>query len=354
MTTEWLVTTAAERTELDGSGRGTITFTVTNPTDWADRAVFEIAPGDGADLTWFSVEEPQRRVQPAGSVSYLVKVQVPAETEAGEFELRGRVYSADSAPEESSVLSNRLVVQVPQRQPRQRTGWPWWWFAAAGLVVVVALLVTIGIIVLRDSSEEPVVAVPDLSRYVGLDGATQALTEVGLVVGTVAYRYTDSDPPSPVEQSIPAGTEVVTGTTIDLTVTATMTAPTITAPTGDEPAATGSKSTLTWTQQESWVNQWQVDISLQTCADAYLQLVDYPPVSGKDCVFLPLDQRVVGSPSLITNLLITRLTETPTPGGAANIFIYQTGLVRWKVTPLDHFAQPGPSTGYATFTVELS
>jgi len=77
MPTNWVVTTAAERIALNEAKQGETTFTVTNPGTRADRVVFEPVPGQGADPSWFTVDEPQRRVQPAASVSFLVKAQVP-------------------------------------------------------------------------------------------------------------------------------------------------------------------------------------------------------------------------------------------------------------------------------------
>src|SRR5262245_6105291 len=111
MATKWVITTASDRIALDGTGSGETTFTVSNPSARIDRAVFDVVPGDGADAAWFTVDEPQRRVPGNGSVSYLMKVAVPAGATAGAYTVQGRVYSADSAPEEDSVLSGRLAVE---------------------------------------------------------------------------------------------------------------------------------------------------------------------------------------------------------------------------------------------------
>lgn len=151
MTTEWVITSAAERINLGDGNRGEMSFTVTNPATAQDRVVFEVVAGDGASETWFSVEEPQRLVAGGGSVSYMVKVAVPAGAPAGEYWLQGRAYSADSAPEEGSRLSGRVAFTVaPSAKPKR----PWWPYAvAAGLLLVV--LAVVGILVFGDDGGDP-------------------------------------------------------------------------------------------------------------------------------------------------------------------------------------------------------
>lgn len=118
MKSTWVVTTAAPQISLDAQRAGELTFTVTNASRVPARAVFEIAAADGTDPAWFSVAEPQRLVQPGASVSVLVKVKVAADAAAGTYTVQGRVYSADEAPEEHSVLSGRVAVEIkPAPQP---------------------------------------------------------------------------------------------------------------------------------------------------------------------------------------------------------------------------------------------
>ncbi|WP_051367355.1 InlB B-repeat-containing protein [Hamadaea tsunoensis] len=136
MTTELAVTAAAERVKLDGQGRAEVAFTATNSGAAPNQVVFEVVPGDGADGGWFGVDEPQRRVDAGTSVSYLVRIAVPAGTAAGAYTLQGRVYPADSAPEEASRLSTRVAFDVA---PSARPARPWWPYAVAAGLVIVAL-----------------------------------------------------------------------------------------------------------------------------------------------------------------------------------------------------------------------
>ncbi len=142
MATTWVVTAASERVQLS-DGKAEVGFTVTNPSAAPDRAMFTVVPGPGAAASWFAVDEPQRSVGGGSSTSYVVRVAVPAGTAAGSYELKARVYSADSAPEETSTQSGRVAFDVaavaaPPPPPKQR---PWWLLAVIAAVVVVTGLI---------------------------------------------------------------------------------------------------------------------------------------------------------------------------------------------------------------------
>ena len=150
MTTEWVISEATERVKLN-SGRGEITFTVTNPGAQQDRVVFEVAAGDGADGTWFpAVEEPQRVVAGQATTTFKVTIAIPAGAKTGTYWVQGRVYSADTAPEEGSRLSGRVAFDVSVAPAKKK---PWWPYAVAAAFVVVVLGV-IGFVVFSGGGEE--------------------------------------------------------------------------------------------------------------------------------------------------------------------------------------------------------
>jgi hypothetical protein len=134
----WTIAATVERVELDPTGRTETTFTVTNNGPVDQRLVFDVVRSDNAGQIRVSVPDPQRLVPHGGSVSFLVKLAVPTGAPAGSHWLAGRVYSADGAPEESSVLSDRVAVEVAPTAPTPRRN-VWLWLIPAAVLVIVVI-----------------------------------------------------------------------------------------------------------------------------------------------------------------------------------------------------------------------
>lgn len=233
MTTAWTVTAGSPRVALDPGGRAQVTFTVTNGASTDDRAVFDVTPGENTDRAWFTVDEPQRPVPHGGSVPFLVTITVPATAAPGDHWLAGRVYSADSAPEESSAVSNRVAFEVaPAVAPPPRRI-PWLWVAVAALVVAVI----VAVVLVTRPSPPPVaqtVPVPDLTGL-SLADAIPVLRAAGLEIGDVPRIVARDRPDGLVLGTMPqAGTTTERGTRVIVFVSAGSSAPP-TQPTTDGP-----------------------------------------------------------------------------------------------------------------------
>jgi PASTA domain len=347
MSTHWAITNAAERIVLDDQKQGETTFTVSNPTSKADRAVLDVVTGAGTDQSWFSVADPQRLVTASGSVAYLVKVAVAADAAPGPHWIQGRVYSADSAPEESSVLSGRIFVDVaapvPAAKPR-----PWWIIAVAALVVLVVVGVVSWVLVRGKGEPAPAAAakpspaassspsrsappspavVPNLVSLTEKQ-ATDALTAVGFTVGKVRHRQDPAHAGKVLEQT-PAAATAASGTKVDLVVAVSLAAPAITSPANGGSFGRGSSVDVRWDQAEAWVGAWQVNTSKQTC---YF----YIGHEYRDC-------RFDGQASVTVTSRTYNASFSMSYQPLLNLGWYNTGPVRAGVAAVDDFGAAGPS-----------
>jgi len=281
VSTQWVVTNASGRITLDAQKQGETTFTVSNPAMNADRAVFEVVPGDGAQRSWFTVADPQRMVPGTGSVPYLVKVAVPAEAAAGSYSVQGRVYSADSAPEESSVLSGRIVFDIGAAAPvAEAKPKPWWLIAVAALVVLVIGVVT-WLLVAGGDEPTPVAApagspsasasaAPKEAKVPNLLGltqeqATKELASAGLAVGTIKRKQDPANKDKVLTQGTAATTVVPGGSKVDLVVAVSLTAPGIASPGAGASFSRDSTVSVKWNQSETWAAKWRVTTTKRTC-----------------------------------------------------------------------------------------
>jgi PASTA domain len=107
----WLVSSSAQRIELDASGRGTVSFSVANSGAVPEQAVFDVAVGPGADRSWFQlVGEPRMLVHHGAAVEFKVQCWVPPGTAPGSYWLQGVAYTAERR--ETAALSNAVSFEV--------------------------------------------------------------------------------------------------------------------------------------------------------------------------------------------------------------------------------------------------
>jgi len=347
MTTKWVITSAADKIVLDNQRAGEITFTVSNPTPSADRAVLEVVPGEGADASWFATTDPQRSVPGGGSVSYLVKVAVSADAIPGQRSVQGRVYSSDLAPEEGSVLSGRILFDVPGAAapaPKRR---PWWLLAVAALVLVVVGVVVW--LVVPSGNAAPVAgpsrsaspsasasasasATPATATVPNLQGlgeadAVKQLTAVGLAEGKVRHKQNPAQAGKVLSQSATL-TSVPVGTKVDVVVGVSLAAPSITSPGNGQGFGQGSSVDVRWNQTETWVTTWHVSTQKQNC-------YYYIGHNYRDCAWDAQADTTVGIKLYTASF---PLSYQP----LLNLGNYNTGAVQATVAAVDDFGTAGP------------
>lgn len=149
----WTISASAERIELGPTGEADTTFTVTNNGPVDQRLVLDVVRSDNAGQVTVTVAEPQRLVPHGGSVTFLVKVKVPPGMPPGSAWVAGRTYSAEGAPEETAVVSDRVAFEIkPSEAPRKRNIWIW---LIPVIVLVLAVIAVVLFFVLSDDDPPP-------------------------------------------------------------------------------------------------------------------------------------------------------------------------------------------------------
>ncbi|WP_117212431.1 PASTA domain-containing protein [Allorhizocola rhizosphaerae] len=331
--TKWVVTTATERVTLDSSRSGEVTFTVTNQSNRNARAVFDIRTGEGVDESWFAIDDPQRPIRPAASVPYLVRINVPAGVAPGSYEIAARVCPPDTPPEESFVLSRRVMIEVPAPPAPPKKKFPWWIVVAAALLALVIGVVTW--LVWPGGSPEPTptptpgpttsaapVEYAVVPKVVGLSpkDAVVALEKEGFTAGTVRYRWDRAANGTVAKQWMPWSIQAPKGTQIDLEVNAPATKPVISVPANGATIPANTMPQLTWTQTDSWVRRWTVFVLPESCTK----------VSGKDSCAANLSTAYVVEAKQHT-LQLPKLDYTPVNN------VWHNGWVQVQIQGMDDF-----------------
>jgi hypothetical protein len=119
--TTWQISESAASVTLRG-GMGNVTFTITNGAPVADRVVLTVRALDGAADAWFTVDRPQRAVDPGASVLVPVAIAPPGGTAIGTYGLQGIAYSGahlhDRRRPRQRDRGERRVRQHPDRRRR--------------------------------------------------------------------------------------------------------------------------------------------------------------------------------------------------------------------------------------------
>lgn len=202
MTTQWEIKPGASTVELK-DGQAEVTFEVRNPGPVDDRATVDAVGSEQTKASWFSVAEPQRTVPHGGSVTFVAVVKPEEPAPVGKHWLSGRVYSADTAPEENSVTSEPVSFEIkpPAAKPKSKL-WLWLLIGGSLLAVVVAVVL---FLVLSGGPE-----VPDVVGKTQ-DEAVALIKDEGLVAVPEDLGSADVEKGLVISADPAAGTELEDG-----------------------------------------------------------------------------------------------------------------------------------------------
>jgi hypothetical protein len=208
--TAWQISPGAERVELK-DGQAEVVFTVTNPGPVDKRATVDVVGSEQAQSSWFKIAEPQQLIPHGGSKQFMATVKPDEKAPAGTHWLAGRVYSADAAPEEDSVTSDRVTFEIKPLAAKPKPKWWLWASIAAGLLAVVIGVVLF--LVLPGGGSD----VPDVTTKTQAD-AEQLVKDRGLVPNVQQQPSEIVLNGNVISQDPPAGRSVKKGSTVTIVV----------------------------------------------------------------------------------------------------------------------------------------
>jgi Concanavalin A-like lectin/glucanases superfamily len=140
MVRSFAITTSTSSIWLDGTGRGELTFTVTNALGRPVRGRAVVEPEGATPREWLALEgEAERDFPPDGTHQYTVKVNVPPGTPQGQHAFHLSAVNVAN-PDEEFAVGPSASFQVPLPQaPVPRKKFPMAWLALAAGILVIAL-----------------------------------------------------------------------------------------------------------------------------------------------------------------------------------------------------------------------
>ncbi|MDY7226436.1 LamG-like jellyroll fold domain-containing protein [Hyalangium rubrum] len=154
MPRSFAITTSAPSLQLNGTGRGEFTFTVSNTLARPVRVRAVLEPEGSLPRGWLMIEgETERELAPDGTQSYGVKLLVPPGTPEGSYAFR--LIIADVAnPDEEFAIGPLVNFQLQRPAPVvPKKKFPLWIaLLAAGVLLITAGAITAGVL-LRDDEE---------------------------------------------------------------------------------------------------------------------------------------------------------------------------------------------------------
>lgn len=203
MTNEFSITTATNTILLDINRQGSATITANNLSgrELRGRASLETVPSNQPFASWLQIEGESERTFAIGATSqFVVKVNVPASANAGNYTFRLNLVDTAN-PDEGFNPGQSIVILVPQPE-KPKPKFPLW------LLPIILLVVAAIIVGIVFATRSKTITVPDVLGMTATD-AQDALEEIGLRQRQGGNEFSETiDIGLVARTNPPAGTEV--------------------------------------------------------------------------------------------------------------------------------------------------
>jgi PASTA domain len=217
------ISSLSDTVSLDDKGNGETTFTVSNHRDRArrGRAQIRIDPGGPAQVSWFTIDEPEREFPIDGGKvvqQFAVKIKVPTDKPVkGSFKLVVTSVRLPEVPDEHFTVGPPVGFEVKAVEPVVNGGGFPWWIVVVGLVALLLIGGLVTWLMWPDSRVE----VPDVVKHTRAE-AERLLTAEDLEVGKVIESESTEKPGTVISTKPGAGSQVEVGSAVDLVISASL------------------------------------------------------------------------------------------------------------------------------------
>ncbi|HYH95165.1 LamG-like jellyroll fold domain-containing protein [Hyalangium sp.] len=153
MPRSFAITASTPSVQLNGSGQGEFTFTVSNGLGRPVRARAVLEPEGPLQRGWLTlVGEPEREFAPDGTQTFTVKVSTPPGAPEGSYSFHPVVVDVAN-PDEEFAIGPSVGFQVQRAVAPAKKKFPLWIaLLAAGVLLITVGAITAGVLLRKDDS----------------------------------------------------------------------------------------------------------------------------------------------------------------------------------------------------------
>jgi hypothetical protein len=178
------ITASTSTVQLDASGQGEVSFTVSNALRQPVRVRAVVESSGGARPEWMSFSEGlERNLSPDGTAVFLVRLSVPKGTPPGTYGF-SLVVASVANPDEHYARGPGVAFTVPEAEPEKKA-FPWW-LVALGVGVVLIVGGVVALLIQRGGREAPGLEEPCAERSPSCAAGLACME--GVCLGTAGFE----------------------------------------------------------------------------------------------------------------------------------------------------------------------